>query len=436
MRKFNNLFILLFVFMCSVLVSCKMSVAGGSGTSSDSHSAVAVNIPVVSVELNKAVLILNLGRTEMLNSTVLPTDSSNKTVSWKSSDELIVTVSDSGLVTPVGVGKTSIIVTTKDGSKTATCNVSVYNFTEIPVLLEDYDGTIGTEGFYYQFGDWPQTIKAPDVEIIEDVPDDITGYYLGSDGYYYEKFPATPYKGGVKYSDAEGILKDESDYFKVEPIVWREVTDSFSYDGENKAKLFISEKILTTGIPFYDKDEPRTVDGDEVRWNNYKYSIIRSYLNGLNGSEYGISDYRNSGFAQKAFTSLALSKINITNVDNSEKSTRDEKLTIRDGNIYACANTNDKIFLPSEKEITTGIYGFSDNPQVEDDARKRKVTDFAKAVGMAYNRDLGNWWLRSPRFENGYQGRRVTEAGKAYNYNKEYKNYFLDGIVPALSISF
>ena len=44
----------------------------------------------------------------------------------------------------------------------------------------DKDGNASDEGAYVLFGEYPQSLKASDVEITETV--DERGYYLGSDG--------------------------------------------------------------------------------------------------------------------------------------------------------------------------------------------------------------------------------------------------------------
>jgi gliding motility-associated-like protein len=56
---------------------------------------------------------------------VAPSNATNKTVSWSSSNTAIATVSTGGLVTAVAAGTATITVTTQDGSKTATCAVTV-----------------------------------------------------------------------------------------------------------------------------------------------------------------------------------------------------------------------------------------------------------------------------------------------------------------------
>ncbi len=89
---------------------------------------------VESVSLDKTALELDTNgtKTATLTATVLPTTASDKTVSWKSSDEKVATVSSSGVVTAVGVGTATITVTTTDGSKTATCAVTIYETQDAP----------------------------------------------------------------------------------------------------------------------------------------------------------------------------------------------------------------------------------------------------------------------------------------------------------------
>ena len=82
-------------------------------------------VDVTGVSLDPSVLNMTVGDTETLTATVLPSDATNKNVSWESDDEEVATVSSSGVVTAEGVGTATITVTTEDGNKTATCDVTV-----------------------------------------------------------------------------------------------------------------------------------------------------------------------------------------------------------------------------------------------------------------------------------------------------------------------
>ncbi len=78
------------------------------------------------VTLNQTTATINMGSTLQLTATVAPNTTSNKGVTWTSSNTNVATVNGSGLVTPKAVGTSTITVKTNDGSnKTATCNVTV-----------------------------------------------------------------------------------------------------------------------------------------------------------------------------------------------------------------------------------------------------------------------------------------------------------------------
>ena len=82
-------------------------------------------INVTGVTLDKSTLSLEEGATGDLVATVAPSTASDKTVTFASSDEAIATVDNKGKVTAVKAGNADITVTTKDGSKTAKCALTV-----------------------------------------------------------------------------------------------------------------------------------------------------------------------------------------------------------------------------------------------------------------------------------------------------------------------
>lgn len=82
-------------------------------------------IAVSSVKIDQSDLELIVDRTGQMTSTVLPSNAEDKSVTWSSSDTDIATVTNSGRLTAIAVGNTTITVTTTDGSYTDTCNVKI-----------------------------------------------------------------------------------------------------------------------------------------------------------------------------------------------------------------------------------------------------------------------------------------------------------------------
>lgn len=147
----------------------------------------------------------------------------------------------------------------------------------------------------------------------------------------------------------------------------------------------------------------KTIDGKIIEINNYEYSRIRSWLNDT--------------FYNTAFNELEQKIILNTMVDNSAASTKDLK------NIYACNNTNDKIYLLSNKEA---LLYFDSNLD-----RSKQGTDYAESQGL-WVYIYACWWLRSP-FSR-YNGSSLcVDFGGVVRNNYTVK-YTSTGILPALKI--
>lgn len=78
--------------------------------------------PVTSVTLNQTSASLKVGETVTLTATVNPSDATDKTVTWTTSDATVATVNN-GVVTAVKVGSATITATA--GDKSATCEITV-----------------------------------------------------------------------------------------------------------------------------------------------------------------------------------------------------------------------------------------------------------------------------------------------------------------------
>ena len=91
--------------------------------------------PVESISLNYSEWTFTDWNEKPLHVNFVPTNATNRNVTWKSDNESVATVSKGGTVTPVSNGTANITATTEDGNYTATCKVTV----EIPELTLSLD---------------------------------------------------------------------------------------------------------------------------------------------------------------------------------------------------------------------------------------------------------------------------------------------------------
>lgn len=82
-------------------------------------------VAVEGVSLNKSSLSLIQDASETLIATVTPSNATDKSVTWTSSDPGVASVDSTGKVTALAAGSTTITVQTTNGEFTATCTVSV-----------------------------------------------------------------------------------------------------------------------------------------------------------------------------------------------------------------------------------------------------------------------------------------------------------------------
>lgn len=94
----------------------------GAKTASCSYT---VTTPVQSVALTPATIELAVNGTQQLSTVISPSTASNTTVSYVSSAPVVATVSMDGEVTGRSAGTATITVTTADGAKTASTEVTV-----------------------------------------------------------------------------------------------------------------------------------------------------------------------------------------------------------------------------------------------------------------------------------------------------------------------
>lgn len=296
-----------------------------------------------------------------------------------------------------------------DTQEAVICVDVMYKFYDAPEYLPaGTDGTIGSNGSYVYFGDYPQSQKLEDVEIDESVSVEVGSntYYLGSDAYYY-------------FSVTKGT---ETSWYKVEPLKWRILTDS--YNGTTH-KLLLAEKVYTTGVPYSKDILVKNIDDNGTQRtftsNNYEYSDIRAYIN---------SDFKNNVF------SVAAQKFILATEVNNGASSGNASAGFLVEPQYAASNTTDMMFLLSIGDVSNSNYGFG-APDTEG-GRQKFATDYAKKIGAAINTNFSSatwWWLRSPiGVSNGKATVYGVNSSGTLEKTAHGVNNATPGIVPAIVI--
>jgi len=106
-----------------------ITVKTADGTNKTATCNVTVRQLATGVTLNKTAATINMGSTLQLTATVEPNTTSNKGVTWTSSNTNVATVNGSGLVTAITEGTCTITATSQDCSaKNASCTINVTNW--------------------------------------------------------------------------------------------------------------------------------------------------------------------------------------------------------------------------------------------------------------------------------------------------------------------
>lgn len=285
---------------------------------------------------------------------------------------------------------------------TQTYDVEIIYHGELPVLSED-EKTL-TYGLYPQtnINDFDLVSKLDTLTIPES-----NGWYLYN-GEYYAKVSADPYDSSCVFDNGTTIVSGTTYWFKCEPIVWNVLSN-------NNGEYYIVSSVLLDARYYYNEAaSSRTIDGQTVYPNNYKYSDIRTWLNAY---------FYNSAFA------LGNEYIQTTTVDNSAATTENTS------NDHACANTEDKVFLPSYQDYINSDYGFSTSTN-STDTRCCRTTDWARARGAYYYTSSGSYqyngdyWTRSPNFHDTRAWLVKGDGG----LNGYYIVTYASSVRPALSV--
>jgi len=215
------------------------------------------NVPVTGVTLDATTATLDQGTSKQLTETVAPDNATNKKVSWSSSAPAVASVSDKGLVEALTAGEAIITVTTEDGSKTATCTVTVnaslqmtfelINSTTSLVPGAKYIIVGANNDSYFAMKKYESGNNIKPIAVPAPVSGKITGYEsvlsncvytLGGEADAYTLFD------GAKYIYAAGGTSASNNYLKSKETVDDTAKWTISFDG-NTATIVANDENTT-----------------------------------------------------------------------------------------------------------------------------------------------------------------------------------------------
>lgn len=220
------------------------------------------------------------------------------------------------------------------------------------------------------FGNYPQSVVS-DIDLIDKIATGMFNgettlnpntYTLNYRGKSYATIAENPFNK-TKFDNGKVINAGARNYYEISPIVWEILFEDEQY------YFAISEKIIDAVQFSLNRFAQRIDNNTYYAANNWETSYIRRWLN--------------NEFFYDAFNEFEREKIVYTKIDNTNSGYYPS----------TSADTNDKVFLISHKEIyKTNCTG-------------ALTTDYAKARGAysstsASHYGKGDWWTRSPGLTN------------------------------------
>ena len=191
-------------------------------------------------------------------------------------------------------------------------------------------------------------------------------------------------------------------YFKYEPIKWRVLNT------DGKEAFLLADVVLD--------DQKYNTDFTNVTWETCS---MRKWLN---------KQFINTAFSLGEKNAIPVKRI--VNKDNIRYGTKGGE------------NTSDKVFLLSESEVWNTEeaigYGFSDDYEINDEARTSNFSTYAYAMGIEQSFEFYfdgaiNWWLRSPGSYNG--SAEIVCDDSTVGTSGGRVNYVTNGVRPALHLN-
>lgn len=226
-------------------------------------------VAVTGITVNPTSATLKINGRKQLTVTVLPSNATTKTYTWKSSDKTVATISGEGVVTAKSAGTATITATSTDGGFEATCQVTVTNEEEEYVACDPYSYTFTSAiKESKQLGDYYWTLNIDDDSYTGKDTRNDRGVQFGS-----QRYPAK--KVAFKTEATADCL-----------IASIEVNASIGTGGDGKLAVYLDNQQVGETADLTNKGANYTFENTdnykgnlEIRLTNTKYAMYIKSIN-------------------------------------------------------------------------------------------------------------------------------------------------------------
>lgn len=248
-----------------------------------------------------------------------------------------------------------------------------------------------TDYHYYIAGVETSFMYYIDIDLDNDGQNDYRGVYFTS----YRPDTTTKNEATASTQMNSGYTKGITHWFKYEEIAWKLLNEKEGYCFATTEKLIDAQAFNNTTAArpsATDYKGETSQSGSVIYGNNYKFSSIRSFLN----TSFVKTSFKNSAF-----------------IPNSLCVSNGANTTDHGGNMYACEDTFDRIFLLAYMEANMRMYSESE--------RVAEPTDYAKCQGIVLSDSTGatnntSYFTRSPVYTSqDYYAKYIYHDGRFLN---------------------
>lgn len=349
-----------------------------------------------SISISATDLNVTIGYNEQLSSSVEPSNATDKSVRWSTSNSSVATV-DNGVITGHSSGDATITASTSNG-KTASCKVHVYK--ENVIKFVDYDGSILSE----------QKVK-----------------YGGS-----ANAPENPKRTGYTFTTWDGTYQNVRQNAEVKAIYTKDVY-KVTFMETNGTKIGSTQKVEYEGAATApDKSKLNIPDGYTFEGWSENFDVITSDMTIYPVYKWAdeelslvITADENSCIANTDEGTYTLN-FTISNHSETKKKARVMTYMVTDSGKMVAQGETRTVKIPAAKNGKDGILEISDMYVVCDKAADKVrilvLDDYASAVPLAEIKDIKvaasgytEWSEDVPVGDKKYQTRTLYRSKKV-NY--------------------